>query len=478
MEKGSGSLSPTPQKPFCSEVRDRRHTKENRRQPLEEDCAVAKCTCRGELEKTKTLPKAVIKRDMATSPNLGSKKSPKIVVANLGGINNNSQQSNLALKSPTIKLRTTRSAATSPRMDLKLTSNHQDYLEDSRFANKDNNLDKFIPLKTTQQQQRILRTTKSLSPRPPIRHQHAITVCDENDVMTVKLSPNDSDLDVLNLNKSAANKRCQSEHTSPNVRDENGRFLYDEHTIGRAYTINNRSTGCLDYIPSDPWLRMSDEEDLTINKKESQKSSKPNKFVFPAAKSKSRPNLLEENKNDPWIWQGGGGGGGLEGNNATWRELGKQEMGPVPQKQKRVKKGTMNKNEKPSIIHRSNVQLDVKSSPPTKTIRDNPLFSSSLTVNQNLIQSRHSFSTTPNPKEDELQLNIRRLSEQIRKDYAKVVAESQAVSQKPLIHNYANLKHFKKSIESVENDKKTPEKSDPLTTTTAPVDPSLLETTC
>lgn len=145
--------------------------------------------------------------------------------------------------------------------------------------------------------QKLLRTTRSLSPRPPVKHQHSIMVSDENDIVSVKLSPNE-DFDeskekAKEGGRDTEKKKAQSETTSPNLSDY-GSLKLDDNNMKSA---NNRSTSCLVYVPSDPWTRMSASVSPVPTAKQERKSKKLE------SKSFSKPNLEYLVDSDPWVWR-------------------------------------------------------------------------------------------------------------------------------------------------------------------------------
>uniref|UniRef100_A0A182QZ22 Uncharacterized protein n=1 Tax=Anopheles farauti TaxID=69004 RepID=A0A182QZ22_9DIPT len=94
---------------------------------------------------------------------------------------------------------------------------------------------------------RLLRNTRSLSPRPPVRHQHSIMVSDENDIISVKLSPNEE------FDEGGLKKREGAVMAAVETSEEDGKKLTE---CLKGTNANNRSTSCLVYVPSDPWTRM------------------------------------------------------------------------------------------------------------------------------------------------------------------------------------------------------------------------------
>lgn len=437
------------------------------------------CTCSGGSSekgsgggvRNVTKVKNVSKRDMATSPNLGP-KSPKIIIPHQQPVNYSSPSVIDALptpssppppppppppKSPTsIKSRTTRSAATSPRVDLKqqrpalspIRIDHQNQHQMNN-ATDDGSLSPRprpppSPLGDPKSHTRLLRSARSLSPRPPIRHQHAITVCDENEVVSVKLSPNDLASAAVDYDprKSSSSKRCQSEHASPNVFEERN-FLYENgggNEENERLISTNRSMGCLVYVPSDPWLRMSDEDLAVIHSKNNKNKKKKeqrkptngtasagpkstSQFVFPmVAKARSKPNILDYD--DPWVWQGSGEeGAGGRGKGAGGAVVANRKLGLNRQAKSLQSREREHASQSQSAAT-STGDVRVRASggggvaaPGLRSIETLGMVSSAQNVSSSLqvtmnLQPRHSFSSSPSQRDDELQLNIRRLSEQ------------------------------------------------------------------
>lgn len=337
-------------------------------------------------QKTARSRPAPLKKDMATSPNLAP-KSPTIKVSSEEDekvVEILSPEMPIALPSPRAD-RATRNAATSPRLEIKHKSSP---LRDNpnRILEKSNSLSEKKP-------QRVLRNTRSLSPRPPVKHQHAITVSDENDVVSVKLSPNDEfvEEEAKKLGTPSPKKKSRSEHASPNLSDCGGLTYEDRFT-------NNRSTGCLVYVPSDPWLRISDEEDAadTLRKKK----KKDGKRV---EKSHSRPNIALES-DDPWVWKGPGDSKARKSAYRQSKSLQStageySSLKLIPRKETPVRP-KLQRSKSPVILG------DLEESTPAHKAQ-------TLSVANHFLP-RHSFSTSPTQRDDELQLNIRRLSEQIR----------------------------------------------------------------
>lgn len=390
-------------------------------------------------------------------------------------------------------------------------------VKNDRVLEKSNSLGESKP-------QKQLRTTRSLSPRPPVKHQHSIMVSDENDIVSVKLSPNEEFDETKEKGKvedeKTAKKKAHSEANSPNLSDCGSLKLEDSG----LKNVNNRSTSCLVYVPSDPWTRMSAIQSPIPTKKQQEPHQKAKKL---ASKSFSKPNLEYLEDSDPWVYRSNivlneqavkkkgslphqtkslssalSRDGGFDNARAQrlcqqrsltkfdktltipgidlhfdarkkitrpklqrskspafYEELFQPEKGtPTPSKslsknksvsslkiEKNASNSNLNNGAKctchtdtlggrpnnhmccdnvykssnsitsPTIKkQQSSPKLCIPQSPPTNNQPE--LVKASLTVlNPNLLQPRHSFSTTPSQKDDELQLNIRRLSEQMNK---------------------------------------------------------------
>lgn len=408
--------------------------------------------------------------DAATSPNRFSHRSPQINMR-LNGSDASTACNELRISDEkTITAKTnasprrliaTRNAATSPGLDKRKQLNPKCELQPKSpdisvktILEKSNSLGDSKPSRT-------LRTTRSLSPRPPVRHQHAITVCDENDIVSVKISPNEEFEEECEARFLKKRYKAQSEQTSPNLSDLGTTFSYENRA-------NNKSTGCLVYVPSDPWMKMPDAEESA--KPEKKKRGKHGKFS-PEVRSLSRGNLVPLN-DDPWIWRNSPDSAASRPRSpkqeiyrqAKSFSVTKFELADIS---KITKASAAAKSEKTSSAKNSSrpklqrckspIVIDDESVPflndsgrtctcnaaasavdvgkqqqnllsPRKDIgnketasnNQNPLNCNTATktflnvTNSNLMQSRHSFSSI-SQKDDELQLNIRRLSEQIKK---------------------------------------------------------------
>lgn len=250
-----------------------------------------------------------------------------------------------------------------------------------------------------------LRTTKSLSPRAPIKHQSAL---DESTPSVIVSTVED-------VPKKTAKK------------DSKALKVDIDHEREK-----NRSTGCLVYVPSDPWTKM----DLNEIPKQAPKKGAKRMNKLMDVKSLSKPDLVDANENDPWV------------------RLDSATTAP----RKNAKSATYRQSKSLHIDSKSStarprLQRSKSPLPPDRTSPKDPLSSLSPTLGYHLVpdkslsstqskknqtflnvsnpnllqQSRHSFSTSPtspsgkssndassNRRDDELTLNIRRLSEQIK----------------------------------------------------------------
>lgn len=266
---------------------------------------------------------------------------------------------------------------------------------------------------TESKPQKQLRTTKSLSPRPPIKHQHAVTVCDEYNVVSLQVSPADDFDEILVKN---AGKDLVISDSSPEALVGSLR-LDDRH-------MNNRSTSCLVYVPSDPWTKM---EPSKSRKKGGNRMKK-----LMDAKSLSRPDLIDD---DPWVFDESRKS--QDKKSATYRHSHSKSLhvesksGTARARLQRAKSPVVvsddNFKNPPSSSNNNFISKDPlsslspklgyhsvpqeNSSKANKKTRENQFLNVS---NPNLLQPRHSFSTSTSKKDDELTLNIRRLSEQIK----------------------------------------------------------------
>jgi len=277
-----------------------------------------------------------------------------------------------------------------------------------------------------------LRTTKSLSPRPPIKHQTSLN--DENNVV-VKVSPAEdegSEKNELLTEKQINNKKADKIVESLKLDDWQ----------------KNRSTGCLVYVPSDPWTKMdsmSQQQPINDQPQKGKKGSNRMKKLM-EVKSLSKPDLIDDNDNDPWVLDEARKSRDKSNKkSATYRHQSKslhidtrstgtarprlqRSKSPVliaPLDDVQFSKGPLSPKDplsslSPTLGYHSVTDKNsrTKSNNNGRKKQNQQQF---LNVsNPNLLQqSRHSFSTSPttltgNAKDDELTLNIRRLSEQIK----------------------------------------------------------------
>lgn len=301
---------------------------------------------------------------------------------------------------------------------------------------------------TESKPQKQLRTTKSLSPRPPIKHQHAITVSDEYNVVSLKVSPAEDFDDVL-----ITVTRKESAISSPEGMAESLQ-LHDHHKT-------HRSTSCLVYIPSDPWTKI---ENGKVKKKGGNRMKK-----LMDAKSLSRPDLIDD---DPWVFDESRK---INNKSATLRDTHSKpchvesKSGTTRPRRQRSKSPVLDdrlKNPPSSPTYLSlkdplsslSPKLGYHSVPDENSNKGKKKSQYLNVSNPNLLQPRHSFSTSASKKDDELTLNIRRLSEQIKHS-----------------SNYASYGNFSSTVSNVNTSPKPDEmekKSSSL------ISDSLLETTC
>lgn len=300
----------------------------------------------------------------------------------------------------------------------------------SKILEKSNSMDEKKP-------QRNLRTTRSLSPRPPISHQHAITISDENEKVSIKLSPNNDMDDIFNKHKFRRdiNSKHAEELPSPMASDDGHR----DHLI---------------YVPSDPWEHKND---IDIKSPRRNRKQLESKTIDDPWELRSERKQVTRQSNSI------GGCATLDSDTKNRKSRQKLQHTKLPSMktiddqylyQKYKSKGTLRTEATPPIIrgastHNIPVNCSNLNDNPT-TISSGPQSlgsperrkllslsptlgyhsltdfeiqniknykkSSSLSVSNQLLQPRHSFSTSS--RDDELQLNIRRLSEQMRYSYA------------------------------------------------------------
>lgn len=317
------------------------------------------------------------------------------------------------------------------------TSNSAQFQHQSQNSNrvleKSNSLGESKP-------QRLLRTTRSLSPRPPVKHQTAITVSDENDVVSIKLSPNDTDLDDV-FNQRRGNKlESFSERASPNLSEISVFKGSDSHLV---------------YVPSDPWMKMSDNFRKQMDNDDPWVWRSTTNIVDEHAQLKSRREKLQR---DDKVWKSAAnilvndkvavskqslyrqsksfsckdgdemfnGGKELKLVNNT-----DSAIRPTKKKTKTIPLPLPPPPPPPADFdafnsHTDNIpsksprhspyKVQVPPIPMNPPVLEAPTKRNTLNLpqNANYLQPRHSFSIPSSGKDDELPLNIRRLSEQIR----------------------------------------------------------------
>lgn len=301
-----------------------------------------------------------------------------------------------------------------------------------------------------------LRTTKSLSPRPPIKHQHAVTVSDEHNVVSLKVSPADDFDDVLNKNKSA-------------ISDSSPEGMIGSLQLDDRHS-NNRSTSCLVYVPSDPWTKQG--QGATTAPREKKKGGNRMKKLCDV-KSLSRSDLVDV---DPWVYDESRKG--KDKKSGTYRNSHSKSL--HIESKSGTARARLQRSKSPALFTEDNIKNPPTSPNNLSPTSKDPLSSLSpklgyhivpddndsqtkkknqfLNVsNPNLLQPRHSFSTSNTKKDDELTLNIRRLSEQIK--YSS---------------NYASYGNF--SSASTANTSPKPGEMDKKSASL--LSDSLLETTC
>lgn len=242
---------------------------------------------------------------------------------------------------------------------------------------------------------------------------------------------------------------------------------------------SSRSKSCLVYVPTDPWIPINLDMDQTNNNNsnsntksmKSKKKGENRMKKLMTTKSLSRPDLDadddEENDDDPWVY---------DETIKTEKRSVKRTSRSFHSETSSGRSGTLQYKKSPNESNKS-----FPSSTLSYAHRE-PMLSLSPTLgyrtvdetqrnkttqhlnvsNPNLLQPRHSFSssTTTSKRDDELTLNIRRLSEEINRS-----------------SNYTNDRNFSSTANINQNLKI----GDMTTTTTASKEKgadSLLETTC
>lgn len=239
-----------------------------------------------------------------------------------------------------------------------------------------------------QKTSKSLRTTRSLSPRPPITHQHAITVSDENDVTSVKVSPND-DLFIFNMHqkhrKSVQQKQVELEATKKNIETEDPWKLMQNTKVPKQKSAD------------DPWERRQKLEFSNIESK-GHKPKLERKTYQDASKNDSMlkfksTSTLKCNEID-------------KGSQHFITNSGPQSLSfsTSPDQRKAIF------NLSPTLNHTASATTVVEQ----QAAANKTLFVST-------VQPRRSFSNTSNARRDEeLPLNIRRLSDQVRTFHTSV----------------------------------------------------------
>lgn len=366
----------------------------------------------------------------------------------------------------TTKTKITRCVGTSPQFDLKnpkkvdkkanlspykkcepavatqspsKTSNSTQFTQNpNRVLEKSNSLGESKP-------QRMLRTTRSLSPRPPVKHQTAITVSDENDVVSIKLSPNDTNLDDV-FNQRRGNKlESFSERASPNLSEISVFKGSDSHLV---------------YVPTDPWMKMPDSfrKQLDYDDPWVWRSTTNIVDEHAQAQLKSRREKLQR---DDKVWKSAANillndkvtvsKQSLYRQSKSFSCKDGEEIFNSNKQLKLVSTDRPKKKKQKNIplpapppppptdfesfnSHTENIPIKsprhspykAPPIPPNPPVLEAPIKRNTLNLpqNANYLQPRHSFSTPSSGKDDELPLNIRRLSEQIRNAPAYLLSGS------------------------------------------------------
>jgi hypothetical protein len=211
----------------------------------------------------------------------------------------------------------------------------------------------------------------------------------------------------------------------------------------------NKSTSCLVYVPSDPWTKMDGNEQvpviMTVSTTTKGKKGSNRMKKLMDVKSQSKPDLIDDNFEDPWVVD-------------EARKKHAMKTSTYRNQSKSLHIDTKSGTARPRLQRSKSPQDPLSSLSPTlgyhcvpdgsNKCNKNAVTTTSMTKsngrsktkikqqqflnvsNPNLLQqSRHSFSTSPtsltstksatnnnisSTKDDELTLNIRRLSEQIK----------------------------------------------------------------
>lgn len=312
--------------------------------------------------------------------------------------------------------------------------------EAGKILEKSNSMDERRP-------QRNLRTTRSLSPRPPMHHQHAITVSDENDKVSVKLSPNNDLDDVFNKHKFKRDtnvkvaKDLAYSLASDDIRQDHMIYVPSDpwqhkNDIGKKSPRRSRKQMVSKTI-DDPWELRSERKQVTRQSRSlggaaTVSASIDPTLTIPDAKNRrSRPKLQHtrspNSTDDQFLHQKyksvstlrveathpiikGASTHNIPINFSNYNDdpaialnSGPQSLGS-PERRKLLSLS-------PTLGYHSLTDFEIQNIKKYKK-------ASSLSVSNQLLQPRHSFSTSPGAHDDELQLNIRRLSEQMRYSYS------------------------------------------------------------
>ena len=312
-----------------------------------------------------------------------------------------------------------------------------------------------------------LRTTKSLSPRPPIRQKHNITVSDENNIVSMSLSPQADFIDQKQkMHGSKGNIISDSSPEGVNIVTRETLRLDDDRQFAN-------STSCLVYVPSDPWIPSTN----VITTKEVKKKTGSRSKKIVDIKSLSRTSLADDH-NDPWVWR--------DPHEDERRKTKSNKKHRRSTSKSKLEDNNSNSGSRTPLQHTNTPVFfpdDVPSTPSnllsslspklgyhsvpenyTNTCDKKKKCSSQFlnVSNPNLLQPRHSFSnTTSNKKlDDEQILNIRRLSEQMK--YTNYFGSSSSTAT---ITNHSDFVNSNISKREPDCDKKRMKES-------------LLETTC
>lgn len=332
---------------------------------------------------------------------------------------------------------------------------------------KSNSLGESKPMKQ-------LRTTKSLSPRPPVRHQAAITVSDENNVV-VKVSPADEEENAL------------PSETKPLIGNEKRKYNEAVENLRLDDWQKNKSTSCLVYVPSDPWTKMNHQQHIPLQDPPKGKKGSNRMKKLMDVKSLSKPDLIDDN--DPWVIDESRKSSAeksatyrhhqskslhLDSKSGTARPRLQRSKSPIciPQDDNQIRGPLSPKDPLSSLSPTLGYNLVPHKNASTRTNNERKKNKQQQFLNvsnPNLLQqSRHSFSTSPTSlassktKDDELTLNIRRLSEQIK--YSSAYG------------SYGNFNATATS--STVTSPKTPKQSEQMEKSASLLSDSLLETTC